>query len=1293
MWIDHRYEVLRELGVGGMGAVYLVADHRAAGRHVALKSIADRRAARSLGREFELLVRLRHPNLAEVYDFGRDSDTGHHYFTAEFIDGAPFDWHGTGQSFEWLVERTVELLRALDRVHREGLLHCDVKPENALVVRSSGVVKLLDFGLAMAAPAASVPPRGTLPFMAPEWLRGAAPDRRADLYGLGMLLYRATFGVYPFRSMAQQDVLSFHLETPAAVPPGRFDVPAWWPPFVLRLLTKNPAERYATAREALRAINVHSEHVDGAYTLETDSSWAERLCGGRFIGRERTTAALDEILARTTRAAGPAASTAAPSLAGDEETVLVVLEGVPGVGKTRLLTDTLRALQLQRVPVLLEEARGDTTVERLTASLRYLLGPEHPAWRQADGAAPAERRAIALLSANDGDDAHHRLISEVGDLLLAAARERPLVLLIDQAEQMDALTTATVSYVLHAIDYTVRCLPGGAPRGERPRLVIVLAARAPGPERLAALAAHPLARRLELAPLDTAAVPALVATLLGVDAAPPDLVREVVSVCGGNPGFIQAFLSLLLQRGALAVRDGELVFSGEQLRDQAGGGKPELPRTMEESLARLVSDLPEAERELLAYLALAVEPCSSELLAAASEWTVANVRDVSRALLDRGLARSVEVHGGLRLAPAGQVFADVVCAGLSEEDRRSRNARFLKALCARPAERPSAAALAQHLERAGRLEEGFAVALSAAREARQRGSFDRAECEIERARRMLPPHPLRLLALAAEEALLASLAGDGARAQRVIEDALEGGREELDGRARAVWLQRLAAAQLDEGAHDSAERALAEALDGLDADDAMARGAVLALWGRVLFFAGDFAASESRAAEALQACAMVAALRPLTDTAAAVPDSCMPSAGFATVAHAHATLGLVEAYHGTPTRGLDHLKLATELYRVCGERRELVFAENALGLVYHRMGERERAILHYEASLALACALGDQRRETKARMNLSVAHQEAGQYQQAIERYMASQERAYRLQDHDGLMRIANNLANIFRFLGRLAEAELWLQRSLVEAERLQSALMLGYNRLIQGEVHLLRGEWEPAWKRLSEAEERLRQLERKDVWLEARLDQADWLLQTGRHDEAATVAREVVAEAAGAGLADHGTRGLLMRAAATLAGLENAAPSDPAERRARAARALTWGLAAHTEVATKDMPELQWRVHATLARAYATLAQLAPAAPEGESSGEVGQWTLAARHALERATVARAELEAGIPAEMRSTFFERRDRRAHLDERLDEHGPERSCSRQDPWGRRWRPRRCCPPATRSCACSKSTSG
>jgi eukaryotic-like serine/threonine-protein kinase len=176
MRIDNRYEVLRTLGAGGMGTVYLVVDHRDAGRRVALKSIADDRAALLLQREFELLVRLRHPNLAEVYDFGRDATTGHHYFTTEYIDGVPFDWHRSGRPFDWLVDRTVELMRALARVHSEGLLHCDVKPENALVARDTDTVKLLDFGLAMAAPAEAVLPRGTLPFMAPEWLRGANPS-------------------------------------------------------------------------------------------------------------------------------------------------------------------------------------------------------------------------------------------------------------------------------------------------------------------------------------------------------------------------------------------------------------------------------------------------------------------------------------------------------------------------------------------------------------------------------------------------------------------------------------------------------------------------------------------------------------------------------------------------------------------------------------------------------------------------------------------------------------------------------------------------------------------------------------------------------------------------------------------------------------------------------------------------------------------------------------------------------------------------------------------------------------
>ncbi len=1242
MFIDHRYEVLRELGSGGMGAVYLARDHLEGDRLIALKCIREGRAALGLQREFELLARLRHPNLAEVYDFGWDAAGGQHYFTCEYVDGAPFAWHGTERPFEWLLLRTVELCRALARVHREGLLHCDVKPENALIAGESEQVKLLDFGLAMAATAEPVPPRGTLPFMAPEWLRGETPDPRADLYGLGMLLYRATFGCFPFAGTERREVLRFHLEKPARAPRELPDVPAWWPTFILRLLAKEPKDRFASARAALAAINVQ----EGAHhPLETDATWQVRLCGGRFVGRDEIVRELDELIARATRE-GESDSPA--------ETLLTVLEGERGAGKSRWLLEIKRALQLRGTPVLLEEARGDTSVERLLAALRSVLGPEHAAFQVCSALGAG---APSAPGAGDGSHeiaAFQRMVSAMGDLLLAAGRAQELVVLLDQAEQMDALTVAILSYVVHAVDYTQRGRPGAAPGEPRPRLAIVLAHDDAPSGPLEALLHHPLTRRLTLRALEPPEVASLLTTLLGERELPDTLVREVTAACGGNPERVRVLLSMLIESGTLLVREEEVVWSTKR------AAPLRLPRTLEESLARLIAELPSEEREVLDYLSLLNEPCPLGVLATAMGYESGALSRAVETLEILGLSHASLTSTGRRVAPAGRVLAGVVASRLSAAARREHNERLQGALCKAPEERPSAATLAHHLELAEDFEVGFAVALSAARGARWRGSLDRADGELTRARRMAGDSAERILALAEEEAILAALSGDGARAVSTLESAISAGGAALDSRRRALWLRRLAEARSEEGSHAEAATALEDALTALGEEHPKDRAAVLAIFARLEFFRGDYQAARTRATAALREC------RAQTDATwgeidppprdHAPDDPPLFDGGSRTLAaaaaHSHATLGLVASYGGDPERGLAHLTLAVDLHRVLCERRELVFAENALGLVYHQKGERRSAIARYEESLRLARVIGDQRRETKARMNLSVVHQEAGEYREAIERYLESQERAYRVQDHASLMRIANNLANIHRFLGRLTEAELWLQRSLKEAEALGDTLLIGYNLLIQGEVHLLRGELEPAGELLSEAAATLKGLDRKDVWLEARLDQAEWLLFAGRHEEADNEAREVVAEARRAALGDHLTRGLLTRAAIALDRARAAHDRDPdgdgaATVRAQLGAGLRLALEALVEIETRENPELCWRVYGALAEAYAGLNTLSV-------KGGQAELLLAARHALERASLARVHLEERLPVEMRPTFFERRDRHA-LSERLEE--------------------------------------
>jgi eukaryotic-like serine/threonine-protein kinase len=203
---DERYRLERRLGNGGMASVYLAQDPRL-GRQVAVKLLAenladDREARRRFEREARLAARLDHPNVVQVFDVGEED--GRPFIVMEHVDGGTLaDLIGRrGRSGSR--ERRLDLFRqacaGLAHAHGQGLVHRDVKPQNLLLRREDGRLKVADFGIARAAEEAAVTQTGrvlgTMPYMAPEQLEGRDPTPATDVYGLGVV-GRELFGSRP----------------------------------------------------------------------------------------------------------------------------------------------------------------------------------------------------------------------------------------------------------------------------------------------------------------------------------------------------------------------------------------------------------------------------------------------------------------------------------------------------------------------------------------------------------------------------------------------------------------------------------------------------------------------------------------------------------------------------------------------------------------------------------------------------------------------------------------------------------------------------------------------------------------------------------------------------------------------------------------------------------------------------------------------------------------------------------------------------------------------------------------
>ncbi len=269
------YRLLRLLGGAGMSRVYL-AEQAGGDRQFAVKVLRDQNfnpaavdvVARRFVQEARLVSRLHHPHIVDVVDFG--TSDGFAYLVMEHLDGeslretlkrhGPLPWTRVLPMF-------LHICEALEAAHGKGVIHRDLKPSNCFRVRhASGddFIKVCDFGLARIIDEDL--PGGLLAggvllatpeYMAPELIRGAKPDPRVDIYGVGVLLYELLTGTCPFQSGKQTTVLAMQLlDTP--IPPRRVapeaNIPSSVERVVMRSLSKDPEERYQSVADMRAAL-------------------------------------------------------------------------------------------------------------------------------------------------------------------------------------------------------------------------------------------------------------------------------------------------------------------------------------------------------------------------------------------------------------------------------------------------------------------------------------------------------------------------------------------------------------------------------------------------------------------------------------------------------------------------------------------------------------------------------------------------------------------------------------------------------------------------------------------------------------------------------------------------------------------------------------------------------------------------------------------------------------------------------------------------------------------------------
>jgi serine/threonine protein kinase len=285
------YELKDRLGAGGMGEVYFARDTRL-GRSVAIKfllpefTVNPDRLLR-FKQEARTTSALNHPNIVTLFEVGEIDSLL--FLVTEFIDGVTLRRYLAERAINLrdILDIAIQTVSALSAAQASGIVHRDIKPEN-IMRRADGYVKVLDFGLAKLMPAPDSAGSdddqatvvnlktdpgsvvGTVTYMSPEQLRGGAVDGRSDLWSLGVVMYEMIAGGPPFNGTSKSDVIAAILrEEPAPLSESSTAVLDKLQEIILRMLRKEPEDRYQTAKALLGDLNVLKQELDLADRLES----------------------------------------------------------------------------------------------------------------------------------------------------------------------------------------------------------------------------------------------------------------------------------------------------------------------------------------------------------------------------------------------------------------------------------------------------------------------------------------------------------------------------------------------------------------------------------------------------------------------------------------------------------------------------------------------------------------------------------------------------------------------------------------------------------------------------------------------------------------------------------------------------------------------------------------------------------------------------------------------------------------------------------------------------------------
>lgn len=1054
-----QYEVLEELGSGGMGTVYKARD-LSLDRIVAVKVLTDKTAWESadwtmqLKREAQAAAKISSPNVVTVHQVSETSDPP--FIVMEYVDGTNLKQELRKRGALTVPEAlriACQVCDALTAAHGANVLHKDIKPEN-IIISASGLAKVMDFGIARLprrgdAKEEGSGPIGTAAYMSPEQAMGNPLDERTDLYSLGVVMYELLTGRLPHEADSVDVLLDKKIREVAPLPSDLgFSLPGRLESLIMKVLENDPELRFRSAAELKAAILTCAPAAfdRSAGTIQDDGGAGQSVNGGitglGLVGRENIVNQLTDNVERTKMGAGTA----------------VVLAGETGVGKTAILDEI--GSRAERTGLLVLRGRclyQDMPIPFFpyVTAIRALF--EHTS---TEGISRAERETIRALieqgvtelrlflpyletvlhskdateSFGMGAEAHgspdpSRIFAALGRLFTQVAECKPLLIVLDDFQWVDRSSLQLFHYLGSRCRRTKMMLLAAF----RPEDLQTEPGRNTHPlfETFSRMSAEGQLSQINVERLSKSETFELLRRALRNTRFTEEFKSEIYDHTLGNPVFVLECLKSLREDGTIKWLDGHW---------QCVESIPRIgvPKRAKDAIERRLECLGREERRLLACAA--VQGCSftSDVLG-----TVLGLRRLEVLTVLNELEKKYEI---VRFRNGAYSFEHPLlweCAyvALAEELRQEYHLLIAKALekKRKPTSASALFALANHYYKGGDFAKALPYLEKSVIRAKELHAHSEALVHLEKALEALshlePNEEMmeKRLALLKDAGSEAASLGDWKRALARYEEA------------RGICTAK------------------GDLIDYADLTRRM---------GKAEFHRQNWSEARARFSEAMSIYAGNDQVEQMGEL--------------------YLNLGGVAFELGNMDEVTDLFAKALEIGEALDDKGLITRASNNLGAACNVMGERHRAIEYYQKCLENSADLEDRFGETRAYHNIGMTYAELKNWPEAAGFFKKAAELAEELNDK-GLHSLAIlGLAESYVRMGKLKQSEELCERALAAVRTRDDKLSLSDGYRILGIVRGRQKNYEKAAEFLREGIEIAKQLSNQ-------LQQAEGLRELGQ--------------------------------------------------------------------------------------------------------------------------------------------------------------------------------------------------